>query len=356
MRHVVDRRRLVSVQRNVAEHGHLGTGPQAFSKRHQGGQRLRPRPRDEDDRLVRAGTRVGRFLVGEKPSRVVVGGDAVEPGQSEARTWLTNHIDKLLTEQGIDFYRQDFNLDPVRYWRDNDAADRQGVTENLHVQGYLAYWDELRRRHPDMLIDSCASGGRRNDLETLRRAVPLLRSDYQWGGPETAAGNQGHTYGLASWVPYFGQGVYYNEKFVYCARSYMCPAFCIAADIRTGRMDWNLYRRTVDQWRQVADCFLGDYYPLMPYSLADDVWIAWQFHRPEQGDGMVQAFRREKSIYESARMKLHGLQSDAVYALTNLDMAGTTKMTGRQLMESGLPIAIKDPPGAVLIKYQQVDK
>lgn len=28
-----------------------------------------------------------------------------------------------------------------------------------------------------MLIDSCASGGRRNDLETLRRAVPLLRSD-----------------------------------------------------------------------------------------------------------------------------------------------------------------------------------
>lgn len=37
------------------------------------------------------------------------------------------------------------------------------------MQGYLAYWDELRRTNPDLFIDSCASGGRRNDLETMRR-------------------------------------------------------------------------------------------------------------------------------------------------------------------------------------------
>ena len=74
------------------------------------------------------------------------------------------------------------------------------MTENLHVQGYLAYWDALRRRHPGMLIDSCASGGRRNDIETLRRAVPLLRSDYQAfdGNPVYALGNQCQTYGLSS--------------------------------------------------------------------------------------------------------------------------------------------------------------
>ena len=100
-------------------------------------------------------------------------------GNPDARRWLTDHIDRLLTEQGIDFYRQDFNMDPLAYWRGNDPPDRQGITENLHVQGYLAYWDELRRRHPGMLIDSCASGGRRNDLETMRRAVPLLRTDFE---------------------------------------------------------------------------------------------------------------------------------------------------------------------------------
>ena len=69
-------------------------------------------------------------------------------------------------------------MDPLAYWRAADVPDRQGITEIRYVTGLLAYWDELRRRRPDMLIDTCASGGRRNDLETLRRAVPLWRSDY----------------------------------------------------------------------------------------------------------------------------------------------------------------------------------
>ena len=31
-------------------------------------------------------------------------------------------------------------------------------------------WDELRARHPGLLLDSCASGGRRIDLEVRARA------------------------------------------------------------------------------------------------------------------------------------------------------------------------------------------
>lgn len=129
-------------------------------------------------------------------------GGLLDLGNPEARKWLTEHVDRLITEQGIDLYRQDFNMDPLALWQQNDAADRQGITENHHVTGYLAYWDELRRRHPNMLIDSCASGGRRNDLETMRRAVPLLRSDYIM----EPVGNQGHTYGLSLWLPFQGTG------------------------------------------------------------------------------------------------------------------------------------------------------
>jgi alpha-galactosidase len=167
-------------------------------------------------------------------------------GKPEARRWLTDHVDGMLTREGIDLYRQDFNLDPLPYWRAHDAPDRQGLTEMRHIEGYLAYWDELRRRHPDLLIDSCASGGRRNDLETLRRAVPLLRSDYQAfdGNPAYAPGNQGHTYGLSAWLPYYGQGVYFsNRDFVYSARSYLSPAFGIAVDVRKPGADWTLIRR-----------------------------------------------------------------------------------------------------------------
>ncbi|MHB0961021.1 MAG: NPCBM/NEW2 domain-containing protein [Pirellulaceae bacterium] len=278
-------------------------------------------------------------------------------GNTAARAWLVEHIDGLITQEGIDLYRQDFNMDPLEYWRSADAADRQGITEIRHVEGYLAYWDELRRRHPGMLIDSCASGGRRNDLETLRRAVPLLRSDYQSfaGDPQYALGNQCHTYGLSSWIPFYGQGTYYNhEQLVYSVRSHYCPAFGFCVDVRQNGTDWTQFRRLVDDWRALAPSFLGDFYPLTPYTLAEDAWIAWQFHRPEADTGIVQVFRRPKSFYSAAQLKLRGLDPAASYRLTNIDVPGTTVMSGRELAEVGLPITIERQPAAVVIKYEKV--
>lgn len=283
-------------------------------------------------------------------------GGVVDLGNPEAWNWMVNRIDQLITEQGIDLYRQDFNIDPLASWRANDAADRQGLTENKHVCGYLALWDELRRRHPGMLIDTCAGGGRRIDLETLRRSVPLLRSDYQsfTGDPAYIPGNQGQTYGISSWIPFYGTGVYYNPvRMEENMRSSLCPSFSICADVRQGDIDWDLYRNLVGQWRQVAGCMLGDYYPLTPYSLGAGDWIAWQFDRPEQGDGMIQAFRREQCAGGSMRAKLWGLEPDAVYAVKNLDEQTAGEISGRELMDRGLSIVIKDQPGSALIYYQK---
>ena len=280
-------------------------------------------------------------------------------GHPDARQWLTDHVDAMLTREGIDFYRQDFNLDPLPYWRANDALDRQGLTEIRHVEGYLAWWDELRRRHPGLMIDSCASGGRRNDLETLRRAVPLLRSDYQAfdGNPTYAPGNQGHTYGLATWLPYFGQGVYFTERdFVYSVRSYLSPAFAICADVRQPRVDWPLIRRLTEQWRQVADCFLGDFYPLTSYQLNEELWLAWQFDLPERGRGMVQVFRRAASDYESMRFKLRGLDPQARYAVTDLDQPDAPReYTGAELAGRGLLITATNQPTASVWVYRKTN-
>lgn len=266
-------------------------------------------------------------------------------GNPEARAWLIDHVDKLLTEQGIDYYRQDFNMDPLYHWHSNDADDRQGLTENLHVQGYLAYWDELRRRHPDMLIDSCASGGRRNDLETLRRAVPLLRSDYQFG-PATSLGNQGHTYGISSWIPYYGSGVYSSDP--YDARSFYMPCFGVGIEIKPADA-----KAAYDECRQVAPYMLGDYYPLTPYNLDPAQWIAWQFDRPDLGEGMVQAFRREDSPTESVSYKLFGLDPAAQYEVTDADTNQVTRATGRELAETGLPVRIARQRAAALLRYRK---
>lgn len=290
----------------------------------------------------------GTWLAEQHPEWILGGakGGLLNLGLQEAREWLTNHVDGLLTSEGIDLYRQDFNMDPLPHWRGNDAEDRQGITEIRHVQGYFAYWDALRERHPNMLIDSCASGGRRNDLETLRRAVPLLRSDYIM----EPVGNQCHTYALSDWFPFYGTGTSKTDP--YLIKSTLCPSFTACWDQRDPNLDWATIKQIVDQWKAIAPNFLGDYYPLTGYSLENDQWIAWQFNRPEVGQGMLQAFRRGDSVYESARLRLHGLDAGAKYRVTNLDESEReVVMSGSALISEGALLAIPDRPGAVFVSY-----
>ena len=281
-------------------------------------------------------------------------------GNPAARQWLTDHVDKLLTEQGIDLYRQDFNMDPLAFWRAADAPDRQGIAEIRHVTGYLAYWDELRRRHPNMLIDSCASGGRRNDLETMRRAVPLWRSDYAF----EPIGHQGMTYGISLWLPYHGTGTvactkasYYGggrtpvEPYAFWSNT--APSLGFGIDIRVKEIDYAALRRLVGQWRQISRYYYGDYYPLTPYSLDKKAWIAWQFDCPEQGEGMIQALRRDDCPVESIRLRLHGIDASARYAVKNLDTGAETELAGRDLLEAGLALSLKDRPAAAVMTYRR---
>lgn len=206
-------------------------------------------------------------------------GDILDLGNPDALNWLINHVDGMIKSQGIDWYREDMNGGgPLPAWRNHDTPDRQGITENMYVQGHLKYWDELKRRNPGLCIDSCASGGRRNDLETMRRAVPLLRSDFQFPDSQQGVfeGNQGHTYGLSFWLPFQGSGVggYYDP---YSFRSFYLASFAMGT--LTSANKTAVQQGYAECAKIAPDMLFGDYYPLTPYSLSEDAWIAWQFDR-----------------------------------------------------------------------------
>ena len=236
-------------------------------------------------------------------------------GNPEVRDWLTNHVDRVLREQGIDLYRQDFNMDPLDFWRNNDAPDRQGATENFHIQGYLAYWDALRERHPNLIIDSCASGGRRNDLETMRRAVALHPTDYNYSH---LAAKQAFHHSLFQWLPYFGSNTLPIDTVdTYAIRSGHAMSIMLGYDLRRSDLDYELLRTLTAESRTVASYYYDDYYPLTPYSVAEDAWIAWQFHRPGSGAGIVEVFRRPRSNTASMALKLRGLDPKSVYEIVD---------------------------------------
>ena len=198
------------------------------------------------------------------------------------------------------------------------------------------------------LMDTCASGGRRLDLETLRRSVPLLRTDYRF----EPTGTQGQHYAISFWIPFSGSGLYQDTPYV--MRSHMNSCFGYAVDFRNQKPDWALLKRMTAEWRLIAeDGLLGDYYPLTDYSLAEDVWMAWQFHRPGPGTGFVQAFRRPECSVEAMRFKLRGLDPKAQYRLTDLDKKQPVVLTGSQLMTKGTEMRLPERPGAAIVIYQQ---
>lgn len=272
----------------------------------------------------------------------------------EAREWLIQHVSDLIESEGIDLYRQDFNIDPLMFWQEGEADDRQGITENHYVTGYLAYWDALLESHPKLRIDSCASGGRRNDLETLRRSVPLLRSDYLF----EPSGQQAHHYGLSLWVPYHGTGTLAGKSAIglntdegvkqYDFRSHMSPSLNTAWDLRDENMDYDKMRRLIGEFKTVSPLYLGDFYPLTPYSLSSDAWMAWQYNDPQQGKAFVQAFRREDNEAPEMALMLRGLDAQATYLIEPLGGGDAWTASGTELMEDGLEARLPDKRSAGL--------
>jgi alpha-galactosidase len=182
--------------------------------------------------------------------------------------------------------------------------------------------------------------------------VPLLRSDCFWDASKTPTIQQCQTYGLSLWVPYYGSGTLVPTK--YWFRSTIFPAARVGWDTRKKDLDYGLLRQMIGEFHKVQPYLLGDYYPLTLYSMEKTACMAWQFDEPEAGGGFVQAFRREEANEESLTLKLQGLDPNATYAVENLDGGKIEKLTGKELMESGLQVKIAEKPGAALFVYRKV--
>ena len=280
----------------------------------------------------------------------ILGGHLLNLGNEDARKWITKRILDLLLNEGIDWYRQDYNIDPLGFWRRADAPDRQGMTENLYCQGYLKFWDELLANKPGLIIDSCASGGRRNDLETLRRSLPIHVTDYDYGDL-TVKQAMHHT--LFQWFPNFG-GVNWpaDQSDIYYHRSnYSLLYLGNDRGVFNDDYDFTKLKQWMDEWREVVPLLYADYYPLLPYSRHDRDWCGWQFNDPETGEGMVQMFRRPQAGFLSGQFQLKGLEPEATYQVKNFNSGEIVRKTGKELMENGLLIELRKNPDSALFKY-----
>jgi len=272
-------------------------------------------------------------------------------GNKDALAWITKKITDLLKNEGIDYYRQDFNFDPMPYWIANDKPDRIGISEIKHIEGLYAFWDSILATSPNLLIDNCASGGRRLDLETTSRSAPLWRTDYQYGEPN---GYQCHTYGLNFYLPIHGTAIYKTDSYTF--RSGLGATTVMNWEV-TGKVSEPIpdIQKRIQDYKNLRPYFYGDYYPLTENRnvTRDNVWLAYQLNRPEQNDGIVVAFRREGAPNESISTRFYGLDSNATYELFYEDYGVKVKKTGKELM-NGIVLTISQKPSSLMIFYKKI--
>jgi alpha-galactosidase len=279
-------------------------------------------------------------------------------GIPAARAFLTDLLSDIIREGGVTCLRQDFNVRPASFWAAADPPDRVGISEIRHIEGLYALWDDLLARHPGLIIDNCASGGRRIDLETISRSIALWRSDVQCSPHFSLTAMQNQTHGLSLWVP-LSAGVA-TELTTYAFRSALSPAMVVPWGER-GRKDpagfpieWA--RRMIAEFKAIRPCFSGDFYPLVSYSLADDTWVVWQFDRPDLGEGMVLFLRRPHSPFLRWAAALRGLAPDAIYDLHFRERNRRERRSGRDLLERGIVVDLEQAPDSELVTYRRVER
>ena len=268
-------------------------------------------------------------------------------GNPDARRYITEFLSTAVEQYRLDVLRFDFNVEPAQYWIANDEPNRSGVTERLYLQGLATMWDELRARHPGLLLDSCASGGRRLDLNVLSRAVVLARSDYEFGSSHVGKCTlPAHEQGtmplyLNHTVDYEASQSMTMGSFLHNAIPFGAPVrhFCpyatrsagpAAKAVDWGLADWSavaangsefhMVKQAMAEARLLREFILdaNEYFPLLgaDAGAATNVWAAYQLHRPDRDDGYAMFFRRCDARAANVSVQLRSLRPSSLYTLS----------------------------------------
>ena len=274
----------------------------------------------------------------------------------EACDYLITFISDILRGSKITWYRQDFNMAPAEYWMANDDGEnRAGMTEIKYITNLYRYWDGLVEKCPGLMIDNCASGGRRLDIEAMSRSIPLWRSDYNKNETYQTDAVRSINYGLSWWVPLHG-GRYPNENptenGMYNMRAMLSAGGMTgySGSIAQDQIE------ALDENKITSEMMYGDYY-MLAYGVGDEIGTknaAYQFNMADEGRGFVITFRPPGSTDDDSIYALKGLESEATYELKIADTDETFTATGAELMEKGLYCRYPDVAFSMVIYYNKI--
>ncbi len=295
-------------------------------------------------------------------------------GNPECLKWTLGRITKFLGDHGVDMYREDNNSDPGFAWpyKDNKETEkygvpRYGVTENKCICGHYALWDGIieycKNNGKCTFVDSCASGGGRNDIESMRRGIPLMRSDFD---RTTSAMRLSQTSTFCRWIPFHGSstkdtvGQLDTSKGAgsspYVVRASFLPIYNYGEEFTHNKeLDYDLMRRNYNEWKSVRHLLTKDMYVLTPWRHHDDKthWTAFAYDDPGTKESILLAFRMEEAEEDTFTVRLPFADKDAKYELKDADSGKKTVKDGEELLK-GITLTLREKKTSVLIYIKKM--
>lgn len=282
-------------------------------------------------------------------------------GNPAAQEWAFATLDRLITDYALDWVKLDFNLDPGAGCDRTDHGHQAGDGLYEHYQGYYRVLDRIRERHPEVILESCSSGGLRIDLGLLRRTHLTFLSDPDWpehdlqifwGASTMLAPEMCLHWGWSEWVSTTHPHQTFNPRdpalmehqLDYAIRNGMLGAFGYSQRL-PDLPPWVAERLAYHarMYQEVVRRFVetGTVYRLTGQPKREgrgDRWAGFQYALPDGSEHLLFVFRLHGGEPERT-LRLRALDADRVYTLADLDGDRVEATPGSDLMERGLPLS-----------------
>lgn len=284
--------------------------------------------------------------------------------RDDVKQYVFDSIDKLLSENSIDFLKWDMNRhfsEPG--WPEAAPADQRKLWVDyvLNLYGII---DRLRAKHPSLEIESCSGGGGRVDLGILKRVEQVWTSDNTEAFDRlTIQDGFTHAYTpkvMMDWVTDVPNMNDRSTPLKYRFLVAMMGSLGIGANLnKWSEQDFTLANKMVTYYKSIRETVQeGDLYRLS--SPRDDGTLtANQYVSQDGRKSVLFAFLQSQQFRRPApAIYLRGLDEKASYRIVSIDdklMQKQSTLSGAYLMDHGLNFSLTGDFDSTSITLEKVN-
>lgn len=305
-------------------------------------------------------------------------GITIDLGVPAAKAWAAQELERVVSENHLDMLEQDGYLvaqgstradhlaapaEPktLRTFEDSGFVWVEGSNStdvSYHAtRAYYEIYEQLRARHPDLLLELCNDGGRMVDFGSAAHGDYFSITDtYDPVSNRRAFYDASYVLPpamLESYVAKFSAPRI--ENFRYALRSGMLGWFSLMLDANewtaeqrgAARQEFALYKTELRPLIREADL-----YHVAPRP--DGVhWDGIEYYSAKLRRGVLYAFRGSAG-QRMHRFHLLGLNPSSRYRVRSQDQAATRVQAGEALMQAGVDVTLPLPLSSELIFIEEI--